>query len=240
MNSPFRRWPLTSGVALMLAVALLVLGFGLWGLEPVLDLLLKVDDLVQAHYSTALALFILSFIVLAALALPIGSLYCLTAGYLFGVLTGAAASLVASLIAALLSFLLIRHLTGPALRQRLGQGRLAGLMLILERDVNWYLVLLRVVPIAPFFLINAAAAITQVSTRHFVIASFAGLLPSTLIYASLGAGIGSVLEARDMMGPELLLQPDIALPLAALTALIIASWLLKRRLQQRIQRRMAR
>jgi uncharacterized membrane protein YdjX (TVP38/TMEM64 family) len=236
MKSPFRRWPLTSGLVLMLATALIVLGFGLWGLEPVTRLLLNVDGLIQAHFWTALAIYMASFIVLASLAVPIGSLYCLTAGYLFGIPTGASAALICSVISAGLTFVGVRHFSDQGLRQRLEAGRLAGLLLILERDANWYLVLLRVVPIAPFFLINAAAAITRISARHFHLATLAGLLPTTIIYASLGSGIGSILDAPEMMGPELLLRPEVGLPIVALAALIVVSWAVKRHLSRRLHR----
>jgi|GEM_PF-661454 len=237
MESPFRRWPLTSGFILMLVVAAIILGFGAWGLEPVIELLLTIDTLIQAHFFTALAIYIGSFIVLASLAVPIGSLYCLTAGYLFGIPIGAAAALLSSMMAATLSFLMVRHFGDHGLRQRLERGRIAPLLAILERDATWYLVLLRVVPIAPFFIINAAAALTRISARHFHVATTAGLIPTTLIYASLGGGIGSVLQARDMMGPGILLEPAIALPLAGLTLLILASWAVKRRLNRRLARR---
>lgn len=236
MKSPFQRWPLTSGLVLMLTTALVVLGFGLWGLEPVTRLLLNVDGLIQAHFWSALAIYMISFIVLATLAVPIGSLYCLTAGYLFGIPIGAAAALICSVISAGLTFIGVRHFSDQGLRQRLEAGRLAGLLVILERDANWYLVLLRVVPIAPFFLINAAAAITRISARHFHLATLAGLLPTTLIYASLGSGIGSILEAPEMMGPELLLRAEVGLPIVALAVLIVVSWWVKRRLSHRLRR----
>ena len=236
MTSPFQRWPLTSGFVLMLATALIVLGFGLWGLEPVTRLLLNVDTLIQAHFWFALAIYMISFIVLATLAVPIGSLYCLTAGYLFGIPIGATAALICSVVSAGLTFIGMRHFSDKGLRQRLEAGRLSGLLVILERDANWYLVLLRVVPIAPFFLINAAAAITRISARHFHVATLAGLAPTTVIYASLGSGIGSILEAPEMMGPELLLRPEVGLPIIALAILIAASWWLKRRLSQRLRR----
>jgi len=228
MESPFRRWPLTSGFILMLVVAAIILGFGAWGLEPVIELLLTIDTLIQAHFFTALAIYIGSFIVLASLAVPIGSLYCLTAGYLFGIPIGAAAALLSSMMAATLSFLMVRHFGDHGLRQRLERGRIAPLLAILERDATWYLIVLRIVPIAPFFVINAAAALAWISGPRFFLATLAGLIPTTLVYAAVGNGLGSLMEARSMMGPELLLRPSIGLPLLGLVVLILASLLAHR------------
>ncbi|MBB6085728.1 TVP38/TMEM64 family protein [Wenzhouxiangella marina] len=237
MVSPFRRWPLTTGLVLMLVAAGIILGFSIWGLEPVLDLLLGIDTLIQAHYWQALSIYVLAFIVLATLAVPVGSLFCLAAGYLFGIGVGALAALLSSLVAAGLSFLMVRHFSNQGLRDRLESGRLAGLLAIMERDANWYLVLLRIVPIAPFFLINAAAAITRISARRYHLATLGGLIPTTVIYASLGSGIGSLLEAHELAGPEILLRPEIGVPLLALTALIVVSYLVKRRLTRRLRAR---
>ena len=220
----------------MLVVALAVLGFGLWGLEPVTRLLLDVDGLIQAHFWTALAVFMISFIILATLAVPIGSLYCLTAGYLFGIPIGSAAALICSVVAASLSFFMVRSFSNQGLRQRLEVGRLSGLLVMLERDANWYLVLLRIVPIAPFFLLNAAAAITRISAKRYHLATLAGLVPTTVIYASLGSGIDSILDAQGLMGPELLLRPEVGLPIVGLAALVGVSWLVKRRLSHRLKR----
>lgn len=218
---------------LMFFVVLMFLAIGLGGLNPIMDLLAGVDALVHQHYLAALAIFMLSFIILATLAVPIGSFYCLAAGYLFGTLMGAGASLLASVAAAMLTLWMARGLIGPGVRKRIAEGRLSRVIVLLERDATWYLILLRIVPIAPFFLVNFAAGFTRIGARLFFLATLVGMAPTALIYASLGSGIGSLIEARELTGARLLLRSDIALPLIALALLILFSWLVKHRLALR-------
>lgn len=235
MKISWRNRPYTIGLLLMLVVVVMVLAVGIGGSNSIMDLLAGLDQRVHQNYLAALAIFTVSFIILATLGLPIGSLYCLTAGYLFGTLMGAGASLLASVAAAMLTLLIARGLIGPSVRKRIAEGRLSRLIALLERDAIWYLILLRIVPIAPFFLVNFAAGVTRIDARSFFLATLAGMAPTALIYASLGSGIGSLIEARELTGARLLLRADIALPLSALALLVLFSWRVKHRLALRAQ-----
>ncbi len=228
-----KRWPWSAVIAASVVGLLLALGLmlGDWGLASAAGLLENLSARVDRHFWLALLLFVLSFAVLAALALPIGSLYCLAAGYLFGIGTGAVAALIGACLGAALTFLLIGQLGGRGVRGRLRQSRVEPVLRLLERDAVWYLIILRVVPIAPFFLVNAAAAMTRISALRFHLATLLGLAPVCLVYAAVGNGLGSMLEARELLGPGLLLKPDVGLPLLGLLLLIALSWALRRRLK---------
>jgi uncharacterized membrane protein YdjX (TVP38/TMEM64 family) len=58
-----------------------------------------------------------------------------------------------------------------------------------------YLVFLRLVP-APYWLVNLVPAVLGVPLRTFVIATAIGIIPITVIFAVLGAGLDSVLSAQ--------------------------------------------
>lgn len=234
MSNPLRRWPLTTGMLITLIALALVLILGALGVEQVFGLLETMESAIERHFLLILGLFIASFALLAVLALPIGSLYCLAAGYLFGTWLGSAAALIGASIGAAATFALVRRFGGLGVRQRLAQSRVEPLLKLLERDATWYLILFRIIPLAPFFVVNAAAGMTRISAWHFNLATLAGLVPTTIIYAAVGNGLGSMLDARDLAGPELLLQPAIGLPLLALVALIVVSFLVQRRIAGKI------
>jgi len=228
MTRRFRRWPLTAGLTLTVGVVVMVVLFGQMGVDSTFDLLADMEQRVARRFWPVMGSFVVAFALLSAVALPIGSLFCLVAGYLFGITLGFAASLTGSMIGAMLTFFLVRSMGGARLRERLAHSRIDRLLTLLERDATWYLVMLRIVPIAPFFVINAAAALAWISGLRFFLATLAGLIPTTLIYAAVGNGLGSLVEARSMMGPSLLLRPSIGLPLLGLVALILASFLAHR------------
>ncbi len=221
-------WRLTAGIAAILLVVAVVVVLGRLGIDPVLEQLASLESMVKARFWLALVTFIAAFLLLSLVALPVGTLFCLTGGYLFGTWLGAAASLFAASLAAIVTVVLVRRFGGRLLRRRLARSRIEPWVKRIERDAEWYVALSRIVPVAPFFVVNAAAGMSQMPVWRFSVASTLGLVPITLIYAAVGNGLGSMLEARDMMGPDLLLEPQIGLPLAALVVLIVSSWVLKR------------
>lgn len=227
MSKARRRWSLAGLIIGAIALALIVI-LGRMGLDPVLEQLARLEALVQARYFLALMVFVVAFVVLAMLALPVGTLFCLTGGYLFGTWLGATAALLGASLAAVLTVIAVRLLGGRRMRQRIANSRIEPWVKRLEKDADWYVLLSRIVPVAPFFVVNAAAGMSPMPLWRFTLVSTLGLIPITVIYAAVGNGLGSILDARDMMGPELLLDPQIGLPILALAVLVVSGWMLKR------------
>ena len=214
-----------------LIVALLMLAAIAWiGMDPAISALEWLELRVDRYFWPALAAYTALFTLLVLTTLPIGTIFCLVGGYLFGLSLGSAAAVLAATSGATLTLLLVRGLGGSELRNKLNRSRLEPWLKLLERDATWYLILLRLIPVMPFFPVNAAAGLVHIRVRHFAAATALGLLPTTLIYASIGNGLNSVMEARELAGPDLLLEPEVGLPLAALAVLIVTALILRRRL----------
>lgn len=226
------RLPPETGPALVILAVGVLIWLATSEVGRVFELLERLESLVRERWWTALAIYIFVFVVLAASMLPVASLLCLVAGFLFGLGVGAGVALAAGILAATITFMLARKLGGERARARLGRTRAAALMEIFEREAVYYLVFLRVVPVAPFFMINAAAGLTTVPTPRYILATAVGLVPTTIVYAAVGSGLESLVRARELAGPRLLLQPQLGLPLAALAALLILAWWWRRRLAQ--------
>ena len=191
---------------------------------------------IDRPWSTALA-FVLLFTITTALTLPTATLLCVCAGYLFGTLNGALVSVAGGVGGAAVTFLTVRFLAGERVRDVLMRGRTGGLVQVLERDAFFYLFAFRTVPVAPFFAINAAGALLRISTRRYLTATALGLAPITLIYASVGAGLETLVEAGRVSGPEVLARPRVFVPLLALIVAMAAGMLVRRAVQRRRQRR---
>ena len=92
---------------------------------------------------------------------------------------------------------------------------------------------LRLVPLFPFFVINAAAGLLGVSTRNYVLATGLGIVPGTFVYSSIGAGAGAVFDAGDELTLSgVMAQPAVLIPIVGLVALSLIP-ILHRRLTQR-------
>ena len=160
-----------------------------------------------------------------ALTLPTATILSVAAGYLFGMLTGFLISMAGAMSGAMITFLGVRFAAGERIRGFLLRGRTYRLVHLLERNAFFYLIALRVVPVAPFFVINAAGAMIRISARRFALGTALGLAPILLVYASVGAGLETLIQSGRTGGPEMLLRPRILLPLLALAAALLLGML---------------
>lgn len=219
-------WALAAAVAVAVLVALYA------GLLPA-DLLLQRHRSLQAAVEQRPALSALAFVtfyaLVIALALPGGTVLTLGAGYLFGPVAGTGVALSGATLGATASLLLVRGLAGGFFRDRVG-ARLARIRRVVLAAPVRNLLLLRLVPIFPFFAVNVGLALLGVRTRLFVWTTALGVLPSTVAYASIGAGLGGPLAQGRLPGLELLLEPAVLWPSLVLAGLVLLAGRLRREL----------
>lgn len=207
----------------------LLAGYAL-GLHEYLSLtfLSESRDLLRGFVAQNPVLAPLGFAVLYALAVafsfPAASILTLFAGFLFGWLLGGALVAVAATIGASAVFLAARGALSGVLAQKIG-GRVSRMARGFEDDAFNYLLVLRLAPIFPFWVVNIAPALFNVSLRTYATATFLGILPGTFAYAYLGHGLDSVLVAAAEAGREVtlgdLVTPQLTLAFGAL-ALVAA------------------
>ena len=88
----------------------------------------------------------------------------------------------------------------------------------------WIVFLSRLSPLLPFNLLNYAFGVTQVSLPNFVLGSWLGMLPGTLMFLSLGSALGNLADVWTERR-----QPSAAqtwlLGLGVLASVGLAAWL---------------
>jgi uncharacterized membrane protein YdjX (TVP38/TMEM64 family) len=74
--------------------------------------------------------------------------------------------------------------------------------------------------------VNIASGLLGVNARTFIVATFTGIIPATVVFAGLGSGLGKLFDRGIKPDMHLLLRPQILLPLAglAILALIPPIW----------------
>jgi uncharacterized membrane protein YdjX (TVP38/TMEM64 family) len=163
--------------------------------------------------------FSLVYAGLTALSLPGAMLMTLASGFLFGPWLGALYALVGATIGASAVFLAARAgLSGLAERagprvQRLEAG--------FREDAFNYLLCLRLVPIFPFWLVNLVAGATGIRLWPYLTATFFGMMPGALVYASIGNGVGALIDSGQHPDHYAIFRPAILLPLLGLAALAL-------------------
>jgi len=136
--------------------------------------------------------FSLIYILATVLFIP-GSILTLCAGVLFGVVWGTVTVSVASTLGATAAFFVGRYLARGWIEKKIsGRKKFAAVDRAVSEE-GWKIVLLtRLSPVFPFNLLNYAFGLTRVFAGGYVLGSWVGMLPGTLMYVYLGSLAGSL------------------------------------------------
>lgn len=225
------RWRLRRFVPLGVIVAVIAIAYaGGWYSQMSLASVAESRDALQAYvdrnYLLSLAGFVLFYVVVTAVSIPVATMLTILGGGLFGWLVGGLAAAVGATIGAALIFLAARSACGTRLRSRVA-GFADRLACGFENNAFGYLLVLRLAPFIPFCVVNVAPALFKVRPRTFVAATAIGILPGAFAYASLGYGVDSVVEAAQRAGRDAtlsdLVTPEIVMALASLTLVALVA-----------------
>lgn len=171
--------------------------------------------------------YMLLYVVATALSLPIGLVLTLAGGFVFGTLVGGALTVIGATVGATLLFLAARTAFADYFRDRLG-GAVRRMRDRFEEDAFNYILALRLLPVVPFVVANAAPALAGVKLRTYVVATAIGIVPGTFVYASVGAGLDVIFAAGGEPALDAVFKPQVFLPLLALALLALAPTAWKR------------
>lgn len=175
---------------------------------------------VAENWLLAAFVYVAAYIAMVAFSLPGGLVATLTGGFLFGTLFGGLLTILGATAGATAIFLAARTALGDALRAKAGPG-LRRIEQGFGENAFSYMLVLRLVPLFPFFLVNLAPAFLGVPLRTYVIATFFGIMPATFVFASLGNGLGAVFDAGREPDLGLIMEPQIIGPILALALLAL-------------------
>ena len=174
---------------------------------------------VAENYILALVGFIALYAVLVAISVPGAGFLSIFSGFLFGVKAGVPAVVIGATIGATVIFLVARSALGAGLAAKAGPFMRKFEQGLQENELS-YLFILRLVPIFPFFIVNIVPALFDVKVRNYVLTTFFGIIPGSLVYVSVGNGIGDALAAgSDVALSGLMFRPAVILPIIGLILL---------------------
>ncbi len=213
----------------LLPLALLAAGFtGYFALgldkylsfQALADHRLQLQELVAANeFAVTLAFFVL-YALSVAFSLPSATLLTVTAGFLFGTVMGGFWVVISATLGATAVFLAARSAFGDGLRRRAGPG-LKRFEAGFRSNAVSYLLVLRLVPLFPFFLVNIGPALLGVPLRTYVATTLVGIIPGTFVYTSVGNGIGKVFDQGRSPDLGIIFSPEILGPIVGLALLAL-------------------
>lgn len=163
-------------------------------------------------------IYVALYVLTVSISLPGALIMSLTGGFLFGPVWGGAAAVTGATGGSTVVYLVCRTAFADFLRRKPFP-----LLLRIEEGfrVNAfsYLLTLRLIPAFPLLLVNMASGLMAIPVRTFLAASFLGMVPSSFVYAGIGAGLGHVFARGEPVSLHTLLSPRIYLPIVAMGVL---------------------
>jgi len=184
----------------------------------------------QDHLLLVSVSFLFVYFVIVSFSLPGAAVASMIGGFLFGLGLGTLLNVTAATLGAVTIFMAVRFGFGASLAARIDQsdGVVARLFRGLRTHEISMLLILRLVPIVPFFLANIAPAIVGVRTINFAWTTLVGILPGGLVYTWVGVGLGEILENGGDPDFSIIWSPNVLGPLLGLAALTALPVLLKK------------
>lgn len=223
-----RVWIALAAIAVL--AALHVSGLGQYlSLETIKTHRESLTEFVARNLLAAAVAYLAIYIFAVAFSMPGAVFLTLSGGFLFGGSLGTALTVVAATAGAILVFLFARSLTGDRALDRFGdsaQRIAAGI----RSNAVAYLLVLRLVPLFPFFLVNLVPAFVGIKLSTFAVTTLFGIVPATAVFSFAGAGLGSLLDKGEALSVRSILTPEIvgglvALALLSLLSIPVRSWL---------------
>lgn len=181
------------------------------------------------NYLLTVLLFICAYVVIVGFSLPGATVATLTGGFLFATFPGALFNVIGATLGASAIFIAARSGFGEKLGARLegSDGIVKKIKDGIDENQWSMLFLLRLVPAVPFFMANLIPAFLEVPLRRFMISTFFGIIPGTVVFTSIGAGLGAVFASGETPNLGVLFEPYIIGPIIGLCVLALLPIIIK-------------
>lgn len=175
---------------------------------------------VQNNPLAAPLVFMVIYATATALSVPGGIVLTIAGGFMFGTWLGGLFVVIGATLGATAIFLIAKTALGNALREKAGPW-LSKMEAGFKENALSYLLVLRLVPIFPFWLVNLVPAFLGVPLGIYVIGTFLGIIPGCFVFASVGNGLGAVFDAGETPDLGIIFKPAILGPILALALLAL-------------------
>jgi uncharacterized membrane protein YdjX (TVP38/TMEM64 family) len=182
---------------------------------------------VEQNPVGAAAAYLMLYALAVAASVPGAVFLTIIGGFLFGAWIGTTLTVIAATLGATLLFLAARTAIGGLLRTR-AESFLGRMEAGFRRNAFSYLLVLRLVPLFPFFIVNLVPAFLGVGLGTFIGATLIGIVPGTLVFTLAGCGLGRILEAGGEFSIRNVLSPEMIAALCGLALLALVPVAYKR------------
>lgn len=177
------------------------------------------SEQVKFHYWWTVMIYLLTFVLVVVCSVPGTALMNILGGFLFGVIQGVIYINIGATLGATIFFFLVRYVLGSYLQERYEKKLINFNKMIAQK--GWlFLIIIRCIPLIPFFMVNTFAGLTQIPVSTFVWTTSVGILPTSIIFAYAGKQLNGINQLKDLLSGPMMMSLGLLLALALLPLII--------------------
>ena len=142
-------------------------------------------EAVNERFFTSALIFIGAYFVVVAATIPGATVLTLLGGFLFGAVRATILINIGATTGAFAIFLISRYLLGDWFQKKYAENLKKFNDEMAENGKN-YMIMLRLVPLFPFFMINILAGLTKIPATTYLWTTALGIIPGSFVYAYIG------------------------------------------------------
>ncbi len=198
----------------------------LFTLENFVDNYLQIKHFLKNNFFLSYFFFSIIYIIIVSFSIPLASVLTIAGGALFGwhafymIIISATIGATIVFIAAKTIFHDFFKIKTNFFYKQLETG--------FKKNDFLYLIVLRLIPLVPFWVVNVIPAFFNMKLKHYILATFLGIIPGTLIYVWFSIGFEKILIDGNKPDFSIFNQPTIIGSFTALGILILLPVLLKK------------
>ena len=192
---------------------------------------IKFDDFISnrdqilmfrdSNLTFSVMIFMLIYISVVTFSIPGATVLSVTGGFIFGLEVGLILNIVSATLGATFLFLAVRLGFGNLLTTfEKGSAKFSNLIEQLKVNEINILLLLRLIPVVPFFVANILPAIAGVSLKNFFWTTFLGIIPGGFVFTLIGANAGNFFDRGEAPDLTVFWSFEFLGPLICLTSLV--------------------
>ena len=191
----------------------------------------EIAEFRDKNFTLSIISFWIFYVTLVVFSLPGAAVASVSGGYLFGLGGGLIINVTAASTGATLLFVLVRYGVKSFNYNKSNTFnsnfvfRIKNALTINQVSI---MLILRLVPVVPFFLANILPALVGVRLFNFIWTTIIGIIPGGIVFTWIGVGVGEVFDRNEYPNLELLFSPVILGPILGLVALLILPMILRR------------
>ena len=191
----------------------------------------EIAEFRDKNFTLSIISFWIFYVTLVVFSLPGAAVASVSGGFLFGLGGGLIINVTAASTGATLLFVLVRYGVKSFNYNKSNTFdsnivfRIKNALIINQVSI---MLILRLVPVVPFFLANILPALVNVRLFNFIWTTIIGIIPGGIVFTWIGVGVGELFDRNEYPSLELLFSPVILGPILGLVALIILPMILRR------------